>query len=312
MTHASAQRNRRSNGTLTWWVVALKELAELWQSGKAPALLFAFCVVQGALVYFKVSDITDPTPPKELIYFILMNAIAVGVFMSVVIGADSISGERERATLEALLVTPVSRRQILVGKFIAALSPWTGTLVVTIPLVVLIGHGDDGLGSAILWGSFAGTLLSGSFAALGMLVSFWSTSNSKSLFISLVMYFTFLFPTWLPGGAQAGIFGRMLKRANPMESIGHWLEKVVVNNRPALEYSTDPRGGGWLWLLSPAVLALLLSGVLFLHSANRLTLEVTGARARGVRRGRIVSTVPERGPAITEQVPMADGTTAWP
>ena len=40
--------------------------------------------------------IADPTPPKELIYVTLMNAINVGMFMSLILGADSISGERER------------------------------------------------------------------------------------------------------------------------------------------------------------------------------------------------------------------------
>ena len=278
--------NERSSRALGWWVVTLKELAELWQSGKAPALMLAFCIVQGALVYFKVSDVADPTPPKELIYFTLMNAIAVGVFMSVIIGADTVSGERERLTLEAILVTPINRRHILLGKYLAACSPWAAALGITIPLVVLIAQGDEVLPTALFWGCFAGTLLAGSFAALGMVVSLGSDSNSKSLFISLVLYFSFLFPTWLPGGAQAGIFGRLLKRANPMESVGHWLEKVVVNNRSALEFTTDPRGGGWLWLVSPVVLAVIVFAVLFIAGPK---LSLNAERGFGIFKRRATS-----------------------
>jgi ABC-type Na+ efflux pump permease subunit len=263
-----------------WWVVASQELNELWMGGKAPVLMLAFCALQGSLTYLKVGDVSDPTPPKEMVYFTLMNAVSVGVFMNLIFGADSISGERERATLEALLLTPSSRLQIVVGKFLAACSPWAVSLAITVPLLLWLGQGDEVLVPALLWGGAAGTLLAGAFAAMGMVVSFWSGSNRTSLFVSLVLYFSLLMPTLLPGGAQAGKYGRWLKRVNPMESIGHWLEKIIVNNRPALEFSTDPRGGGWLWLLAPVIFAVVAFGILFLYAGPGLGLDA--GRARGI------------------------------
>ena len=93
-----------------WWVVCSRELADLWIGGKALILMLIFCALQGGLVDYKVSDVADPTPPKELVYFTLMNAMSFGLFMNLILGADAISGERERATLEALLLNPTSRR----------------------------------------------------------------------------------------------------------------------------------------------------------------------------------------------------------
>jgi ABC-type transport system involved in cytochrome c biogenesis permease component len=49
--------------------------------------------------------------------------IAVGLLISLIIGANAISEEQENETLEGLLVTPVSRRQIILGKFLAAYRP---------------------------------------------------------------------------------------------------------------------------------------------------------------------------------------------
>jgi ABC-2 type transport system permease protein len=276
---ADAGRVEQSGGAPAWWVVGAREMTDLWMAGKAPVLMLAFCLLQGGLTYLKVSDVADPTPPKEMVYFTLMNAVAVGMFMSLIIGADSISGERERATLEALLLTPSSRRQIVVGKFFAACSPWVASLGITAPLLFWLGQGDEALGTALLWGGLAGTLLVGAFAALGMVVSFWSNSNKSSLFVSLLVYFSFLLPTMLPGGAQAGAAGRWLKRANPVESVGHWLEKVIVNNRAALEFSTDPRGGGWLWLIAPVIFAVVVSGILFLYAGPALGLDAGRARS---------------------------------
>jgi ABC-type Na+ efflux pump permease subunit len=271
-----SQAGNKAGAAPAWWVVATRELTDLWMNGKAPFLMLAFCVLQGALIYLKVSDVGDPTPPKELVYFTLMNAVTLGVLMSLIFGADSISGERERATLEALLLTPASRRQIVVGKFLAACSPWAAALAITVPLLFWLGQGDDVLLPTLVWGTFAGTLLAGAFAALGMVVSFWAKSNKTSLFVSLVLYFSLLMPTLLPGGAQAGKYGRWLKRVNPMESIGHWLEKIVINNRAALEFTTDPRGGGWLWLLAPVIFAVVVFGILFLYAGPRLNLDAGG------------------------------------
>jgi ABC-2 type transport system permease protein len=265
-------RRETAGAAPAWWVIGGRELTDLWVGGKAAILIALFCALQGGLTYLKVSDVADPTPPKELVYFTLMNAIAVGIFMSLILGADSISGERERATLEALLLTPSSRRQIVLGKFLAACSPWAAAFAITVPLVFWLGQGDEIIGTALLWAAVTGTLLAGAFAALGMVVSFWCNSNRSSLFVSLVLYFSFLMPTMLPGGAQAGKFGRWLKRANPMESVGHWLEKVIVNNRDALEFSTDPRGAGWLWLIAPVVFAAVVFGILFLYAGPALGL----------------------------------------
>jgi ABC-type transport system involved in multi-copper enzyme maturation permease subunit len=254
---------RRHGSRMAWWVVCLKELEDLWVGGKGPVLLLLYCaLVGGASLLQVVLSETDLIPPKELIYSTLMLCLTFGVLMNLVLGADSISGERERATLEALLVTPASRSQIVFGKFLAALSPWPVAFAVTAPYLAVLAQGDPALGLALIWGGLVGTLLAADFTGLGVLVSLCSNANKKSLFISLTTYLVFYLPTQLPSGAQTGIMGRFFKRLNPLESVGHWLEKIIVNNRNPLEFSTDPRGGGWLWLIAPVVFALLVFGVL--------------------------------------------------
>jgi ABC-2 type transport system permease protein len=54
----------------------------------------------------------------------LQVAIAVGGLLALLAAADTISGERERGSLESLLVAPVSTLQLTGGKLLAALSLW--------------------------------------------------------------------------------------------------------------------------------------------------------------------------------------------
>src|SRR4030095_4015904 len=88
----------------------------------------------------------------------LQIAIAVGALVTLLVSADAISGERERGTLEGLLLTPVSRRAIVLGKLIAALTLWFATFVVSIPYIWVLGRGVSIVRSALLLGLGGGTL----------------------------------------------------------------------------------------------------------------------------------------------------------
>jgi ABC-2 type transport system permease protein len=200
----------------TWWLVFVRELSELWME-KAPILLSIYSVLLGIMTYVMASNSElSLIPPQEMVYETLKAAIAVGLFISMIIGADAISGERERSTLESLLLTPTSRTQLVVGKFLAAISPWPVTFAITIPYLKVLAQGDAVFGQALPWGLVLGTALSPAFTGMGMLASFWSNSNKTSLFIGLGIYVLFLLPTTLPGRAQTGLMGSLLQQVNPI------------------------------------------------------------------------------------------------
>ncbi|HEU5260048.1 MAG TPA: ABC transporter permease subunit [Gemmatimonadales bacterium] len=257
----------------TWWIVFGREFHELWIGGRALSLLLIYTLLLGIQTYvFASNSELSLIPPNEMVYETLKGAIAVGLFISLIIGADSISGERERATLEGLLLTPTSRRQIVIGKFLAAASPWPAAFAIAIPYMTVLAQGDEVLRPAILWGAAIGTVLAPAFTALGMFVSFWCNTNKTSLFISLGIYILFLLPAQLPGRAQTGAMGSLLQQVNPMASHAHFLSKILVNHRTVAEF--------WTWLLAPALLALLIFGLLFLYASPGLRLEAGRARLR--------------------------------
>lgn len=247
----------------TWWVVLRKELRDLWIGGKALYLTLIYCVVLGLYSYSMIRDSALSTmPPKEMVFEMLEIGIAATMFICLVLGADSISGERERGTLEPLLLTPTSRRQIVVGKLLAAVSPWPVAFVLTIPYWAVLAQGDEALGHTMFWGAILGGLMAPGLAGLGMLVSIRCTSNKTSLFVSLGLYLFLLLPTQLPGTLQTGFLGALLQKVTPLAATIHFLGKILVNN------STFDRM--WPWFVSPAALALLAVGPLVLFIGPRL------------------------------------------
>ncbi len=249
----------------TWRLVFARELADLWVGGRAFNLILIYSILLGVMVYvYSFNTELSLIPPKEAVYEMLKNAMAFSMFVGLIIGADAVSGERERNTLESLLLTPANRRQIMIGKFLAGTSSWPAAFLIVIPFLNVLSQGDEVLLPAILWGAITGTLLVLAYTALGMLVSFWSSSNKVSYFTSLGIFVLLLVPAELPG-KSAGAAGQFLQWINPMGAVNHFLSKTLVNYRPVSEFST--------WLVSSIVFAALTIGLLFFYAGPALRLE---------------------------------------
>jgi ABC-2 type transport system permease protein len=280
-TTMTAGAVRATRSAPTWWVVFLREAHELWVGGKAPVLLLVYTILLGILTYVMASNSElSLIPPQEMVYETLKGAFGFSLFILMVVGADSISGERERSTLESLLLTPTSRRQIMIGKFMACITPWPMTLLICIPYLKAISQGNEVFGHAVYWGIITSALLVPAFAGLGMLASFWSNSNKSSYFTALAIYVLFLVPTTLPGRAQTGVMGALLQQANPIAGTYHFQSKLLVNNRSFAEF--------WPWLVAPVVLSLIVYGFLFLYLGPGLRLEAGRASRFWDRIGKLI------------------------
>ena len=249
-----------------WWLVCKQELADLWLRGRALIFLILFCVLMSfTSIMREWESQLSSIPPRELVFITLQSVISFGLFIGLIIGADSISGERERATLESLLLTPTSRQQIVIGKFIAALSPWPAAMILSLPYMYVMSHGHPMVWRDSLVGAVMGTLLAVAFTAFGMLVSTWSKSNKNSLFISLLVYILFLIPTMWPGTAQKGDLGYFIQQLNPIQGTSEFLAKVIINNRSIQEKLP--------YAMAALLSAVFIPALLILYAAPRLAIE---------------------------------------
>jgi ABC-2 type transport system permease protein len=191
-------------------------------------------------------------------------AVAVGALLSLLTAADAVSGERERRTLESLLLTPVSRLALVAGKLLASLSLWLAAFAIAIAYVWFLGRGVGIAGDAIASGIVVGTLLAVFLASLGILISIFSPSNRVSLSVSLFLLLALYAPTQLPSGATSGWAGDLLLQVNPLTAGEHYIGRIVVN------------GHGWNedlpWLTSPLVAAGVFGALALAVGARQLRL----------------------------------------
>ena len=237
-----------------WTVVAGQESRDLWIGGRGPVLVFGFSVLLSAMTYLAATNrAMNFLEQREAVNLTVQVGLAVGVLLTVVVSADTISGERERGTLEGLLLTPVSRRAIVVGKLAAASTMWLACLVVTLPYLWVLGRGVAGAGQAALLAFVVGTLVAIGLGGIGLLISGWTNSNKTSLACGLLLLLVLFAPTQLPALPKTG-FGQALTRINPIGSALHYISQVLVNRR------------GWThdlgYLAAPVVVAMIVIAVL--------------------------------------------------
>jgi ABC-2 type transport system permease protein len=246
---AAAARKPPQYRSPGWAIVGEQELRDLWIGGRGLLLLLAFSALLSIIAYLTATNqALNFLEQRESVNLTLQVAIAVGSLLALLAAADAISGERERSTLESLLLAPVSRLGLTGGKLIAALSLWLAAFLITIPYVWFLGRGVDLVGDALVAGIVVGTLLAVFLASLGFIISVFASSNRVSLSVSLFLLLAVFTPTQLPSSAQKGWAGELLLRVNPLTAGEHYVGKILVN---AHAWSEDAS-----WLISPIIAAL--------------------------------------------------------
>jgi len=88
------------------------------------------------------TQLIEYTPTEQvmyvmLVYFFSPFFLIIPVMSSSVIAADSFAGEKERNTLEALLATPITDSELLLGKILVSFIPGMGVTIIGFTLYVL-------------------------------------------------------------------------------------------------------------------------------------------------------------------------------
>jgi ABC-2 type transport system permease protein len=251
-----------------WAVVGEQELRDHWLGGRGLVLSLAFSLVLSIIAYLGATNQSlNFLEQREVVSLMVQVAIGVGTLLALLAGGDAVSGERERGTLESLLLTPASRLSITAGKLLGALSLWVAAFLVMTPYVWFLGRGVGLIDEALLVGFVVGTLLAVFLASLGYIVSVFSGSNRVSLSLSLFILLALFMPTQLPAGAQKGWAGDLLLKVNPITAGERFVGKILVDGHSW--------GEDFKWLVSPIVGAVVFAAVAVVVGARYMRLRRT-------------------------------------
>jgi len=252
------------SGTRSAGAVAEQELRDLWLSGRGFAMMLAYTVLLSIITYLVASNQElNFLEQREAVSLTLQVAVAVGGLLVVLVAADAVSGERERGTLESLLLTPSPRRSIIVGKGVAAVSLWLVAFALALPYFWWIGRDVGTFGTAVVGGFVVGTLLALALTGIGLLITSFSQSNGLSLALSFVVLLALYAPHQMPAEATRGWAGELVQRLDPFSSWLLYLERLIVNDHSLTQDAS--------LLVVPALCAVVLPALALL-AGGRLSL----------------------------------------
>lgn len=249
-----AREEKPSSSARLWTVVAGHELRALWLSAKGLTVLFAYTVLLSIMTYLAATNAElNLIDARESIGVIVQVAIGLGTLAALVVSADAISGERERGTLEALLLTPVPRRDLVIGKMIAASSMWLASTLVALPYVAAISQGPAVTTDAVLVLITVAPLVGAALTALGMALSAISMSNRVSLAASIAILLILAAPSQLPAVTTGSALGTALVTINPVSAGLKLASSVLVGQQTWASQ--------WTLIISPLVATVVLTAI---------------------------------------------------
>ncbi len=263
-----SQDGPRAGARAGWRVVFQQECWDLWLGAKGLVVLFVYTALLSLMAFLAASDADlNLLDARESVSVVVQIAIALGTLAALIVSADAISGERERGTLESILVTPLGRGDLVIGKLLAATTMWMVALAVALPYVVVISRGPEVTADAIVALVVVGSLVAAALTALGLAISAAASSNRVSLAAAIGLLLVLAAPSQLPGVTQNGVLGSIVIKVNPVSAGLKLANNVLVDQ--------SSWGSQWTLMLSPIIAALVLTIVAIVLSRR---IELGGAR----------------------------------
>ncbi len=151
------------------------------------ALVIAyFGAAQQGAVGFKSIDVTIASLVSLVIYLIPLIAL--------ILGFDAIVGERERGSLDLLLSMPITRLELLLGKYFGLAAALTFSTVAGFGLVAVVLSAQLDFNALFHYVGFmfSSVLLGCAFLSLAVMLSVFASDRTRASGLAIAMWFFFV------------------------------------------------------------------------------------------------------------------------
>jgi ABC-2 type transport system permease protein len=210
--------------------VSLKEAKESLYAVRGSLWAVLSAVALSLMSYLLLTDKElSLLDQSEMLYIIASLSVGLGMLVSGILASDAVAGERERGTLEGLLLTPIGRAPLLLGKMGAILAAWFFVFAISIPYILVIGSGTGLSGAALLYTFVLGTLCVAGFTALTVGISCLASSGRSVTLAALAIFIAMAAPTLLGTVLQKSWFGTIYNALSPFAQVRLALDSVIVD-----------------------------------------------------------------------------------
>jgi ABC-2 type transport system permease protein len=214
-------------------VLIRKEAGELLLSARGFGWLIALSAVLSVFSLLLVSNSElSLLDNAQVVYDMAGLVTALGALLALIVGADAVGGERERGTLVPLLLTPLSRDGILLGKLGAQAVAWAVTYLLALPYLWAVGSTGQNMVDSMAGLAVLGTPVVLAFGFLGMGLGARLESLRAALLTGLVVLILSGSPLLLGPSLRQAAVGRMFDAVNPFSGALNAYDAVIIDSQP--------------------------------------------------------------------------------
>ncbi|MGH7784920.1 MAG: ABC transporter permease, partial [Candidatus Binatia bacterium] len=178
-------------------------------------LLVATVVLSGVSVLLVSNTELSLLDDAEAVYLIAAITLTLACLLAILRGSDGFAGERDRETLEILMLTPATGGRLAVAKLAGILFTWLIVLVLSIPYLWSVGRAGQYFRLAVGYLSITGTLLILIFGGLALALSAKVKSFKAVLTMGLTLFLFSGSPLLIGASLRQSTAGQILDLLNP-------------------------------------------------------------------------------------------------
>jgi ABC-2 type transport system permease protein len=210
--------------------VARKEVLESLYAVRGSMWAVLAALVLSLMSYLLLTDKElSLLDQSEMLYIITSLSVGLALLVVGILAGDAVAGERERGTLEGLLLTPIGRGSLVAGKVWAVVASWLLIYAISAPYIYVVSAGTDLAAPALIYTFVLGTLCVAGFAALTVGISCLAISGRGVTLASLTIFIAMAAPTLLGTVLQKSWFGAIYNALSPFAQVRLSLDSVVVD-----------------------------------------------------------------------------------
>jgi ABC-type transport system involved in multi-copper enzyme maturation permease subunit len=214
--------------------IALKECREDVFAVRGMGLYLTASLVLSAFAIMLVGNTElSLLDNAQAVYMMAGIVLSLAVLVAVVRGSDGFAGERDRETLEALLISPVSGEELALGKLAALMVSWFLLYLLAVPYIWAVGSSGQNLLSTLLYLFLVGTILMTIFGSFILSLSARVRSFKGAMSAGLILFLFSAAPVALGPSLRQSFVGRTLDWLNPFAIVMNMLDAVIIDSQTA-------------------------------------------------------------------------------
>lgn len=239
-----------------------KELKENFYAMKGNIWLIIIAIIFSIMSYSFVSvKELSLLAQTEVIVTMGKLIIGLGLLITIVLAAVTFSNEREESTLESLLLTPVPKIQLALGKLTSVLLMGISVFIIALPYIITLSYGTGLVMRAILFILIIGSIIVFSYACISIALSILLNSSKSSIITSIIFFILTALPGLLSTSIKKAGFGAMIEKISPLSNTFNLMKAVIIEKQGF---------SGMLKFLIPILIFSVLSYMFLVYGTKKI------------------------------------------